>query len=564
MIRLPNPGSDLDQMVKIFKILYSELSDYSSFTLDNMAQVMTAKNVASSNGFIGKEALNRSYATKDKSRNGIFNQAKMYAEVFRLFGWIASVEESALVYNFTYFGVHVVKAKNYKPIIEESLINMHFPNNLVNVKFDNKSSIFKTILLFIEKLENYICRDEIILGPMNIKDDRSNELQESVKYINSLRKIGSKEILSKALVDMREKNNISESTASNYTRIIVAALKYTGWTKEVRKKIYGRSQIFLELTEYGHKILNYLKNSQLIISRDLLDLSENDIEILSKIGILELLKRCSFDTSEDLCKLENEKKQIEKKFKKNVIFNPFQSLKPNEVVKYIPESEIENSDCKTKNFSIENSLIKEKDELREISSEFSNNYFKENNAFVEIYGLINQGLSYSEILEELYKKAGEMKQKQFYPLVADLFNIIFNLKSWAPQSGVNYERHDVIIQDEKYSIPVEVKSPKEEIMLSVKAIRQAVENKIIMLSRNNERYNTQFETASFAVGFNIPNKRSDVYFLIDDIKTVYNINIAIIDIKTLYKAAIYCILNNKHYKIEDFNNYNGVVQFEGL
>lgn len=99
-------------------------------------------------------------------------------------------------------------------------------------------------------------------------------------------------------------------------------------------------------------------------------------------------------------------------------------------------------------------------------------------------------------------------------------------------------------------------------MLSVKAIRQAVENKIILLSR--KYYNTELQTASFAVGYNIPNKRSDVYFLIDDIRKVFNINIAIIDIKTLYKAAIYCILHRKHYKIEDFNNYYGVVKFENL
>lgn len=561
MIRLPNPGSDLNQMVKIFKIIYAELSDYSYFTLDNMAQIMTAENVASSNGFIGEEALNRSYATKDKSRNGIYNQAKSYAEIFRLFGWIASVEDSALKYNFTYFGVHVVNAKEYNKIIEESLISMHFPNNLVHVKFNNKSSLFKSILLFIEGLDYYICRDEIILGPMNIKNDRSDELQNSIKFINDLRQSASKKKLAESLIEMRKRNKVAESTATNYTRIVVAALKYTGWTKEVRKKIYGRSQIFLELTEYGKKVLDNLKNSKLVVSRDLYNLNDNEIEIISKIGLLELLERCSFDTSEELSDLEREREWVKEFFGSPIIFNPFQTLKPNETVKYLPEIAIQNTNIKVKEFSVDSSLNKQvNNNYRKITSKINKNNFKTTKTFIEIQELINQNTSPEEIANMLYEKSGKMKQNEFYPLVADLFNIIFNLEAWAPQAGVNNERHDVIISDENYSIPVEVKSPKEELMLSVKAIRQAIENKIILLSR--KYYKTELQTASFAVGYNIPNKRSDVYFLIDDIRKVFNINIAIIDIKTLYKAAIYCILQRKHYKIEDFNNYYGVVKFE--
>ena len=68
MIRFPNPGSDIDQMIKIFKILYANLSNAKYFTLDNMAQVMTLENVASSSGYIGSQAVLKYYERTDKSR----------------------------------------------------------------------------------------------------------------------------------------------------------------------------------------------------------------------------------------------------------------------------------------------------------------------------------------------------------------------------------------------------------------------------------------------------------------------------------------------------------------
>lgn len=52
-----------------------------------------------------------------------------------------------------------------------------------------------------------------------------------------------------------------------------------------------------------------------------------------------------------------------------------------------------------------------------------------------------------------------------------------------------------MIPDDAYSIPVEVKSPTEEEMLSVKAIRQATENKSIVTAR--KPYKTSYEVSTF-------------------------------------------------------------------
>ena len=155
-----------------------------------------------------------------------------------------------------------------------------------------------------------------------------------------------------------------------------------------------------------------------------------------------------------------------------------------------------------------------------------------------------------------------MKQSDFYPLVADLLGFVFERDAYAPSAGNNNMRYDVIIPDDQYSIPVEVKSPTEEEMLSVKAIRQALENKVILLAR--KPYTTTYDVSSFACGFKVPNKRSDVYKLIMEIYETYKINISILDIETLIKAAFYCAKNDISYELSEFKGHRGVIKFEGV
>jgi len=183
-------------------------------------------------------------------------------------------------------------------------------------------------------------------------------------------------------------------------------------------------------------------------------------------------------------------------------------------------------------------------------------------------------LTIKKILEEYFKNdeaidvsidrflldVAALKQADFYPLVADLLSFIFDSDATTSPAGNNNMRYDVIIKDDKYSIPVEVKSPTEEIMLSVKAIRQALENKILLLSR--KPFPTTFDICSMAIGFNVPNKRSDVYQLIEDIYETYKINIAIADMKDLIIATLYCFENNTSFTISDFANYKGRIEFD--
>lgn len=224
MIRFANPGSDIEHIVEIFKKIYAQLSDFSSFNLDNMADVMTAANMASSKGYVGEEALKRSYAIKDTSRNPLYNQAKMYAEVYRMFGWMNSVD-SALEFKFTLLGAHVaLSGKLTKPMVELSLVGIYFPSEIIAVRFTNKGRPYFSILKYFNELDYVLCRDEIIIGTLNLgNSDDKEEFNSSIEQIKQLRSSrDSKEALQEALKSLSDNLEIGVTTMRNYTRTVIS------------------------------------------------------------------------------------------------------------------------------------------------------------------------------------------------------------------------------------------------------------------------------------------------------------------------------------------------------
>lgn len=121
-------------------------------------------------------------------------------------------------------------------------------------------------------------------------------------------------------------------------------------------------------------------------------------------------------------------------------------------------------------------------------------------------------------------------------------------------------RMDAIIIDDENSIPIEIKSPGESKEINIKSIRQACENKVIILSR--KFYQTTNDTTSLAIAFRYPPERSDVYELIDDIKNAYNFNIGIIDIDDLLSL----VWDIKEYvgelDFDYFNTFSGKFDYE--
>ena len=562
MIRFRNPISDMSILIENYKKMYINFSNMDYFDLDNIAEFFAREQLASSSGYIGDEALKRSYLIKDDSRKSMKMQAKSYAELFRFLGWITSGDK-ALNFNFTYLGVHVaVSGVGSKSLFEQCLLGVEYPNHVLNVKFKDVNKPFVNMLIFADSLDGKICRDEILLGPMNLKDGYSDvEIDSKIIFIQKLRETKKISALNEAIKELADENDMQPNSVRNLTRFVISALEFTGWFEKKNLKVYTRSTPFLVLTDKGKRIVEQIKKS-LIINGSSLKIGDEETKLMSEFALLCMFKRANFDVDNELNQFESMLKDIFKRTgKTDILFSPYQFFSKEEldsvfdisIVKKGTEHRdtVVDTDLNIHSLKAEALIESKKSDLSK-NEQISKMLLKRLNASKDI------NIGVVEFLKDMEK----MKQSDFYPLVADLLGFIFNREAFAPSAGNNNMRYDVMIPDSQYSIPVEVKSPTEEEMLSVKAIRQATENKVLLLAR--KPYKTTYEISSFACGFKLPNDRSDVYKLIDEIYKTYKINIAILDMETLIRAAFYCASTKSYYEVSDFKNKKGVIRFENL
>ena len=186
MIRFRNPSSSLETMLASFGQLYEELKDKEYFDNDDIALVLAKANLMASSGFTGDAALSLG-ANKDRSRDKTYNNAKMFAETFRLLGLISVVNNVSSNYRFTYIGEHMVAPNaDKKAIVEQCILGMNNPNKIMDVSYDESVRFFSCVLLTMDQLDGYICRDEMILGPMCVNDNSPAEFAKMIKYIRGM------------------------------------------------------------------------------------------------------------------------------------------------------------------------------------------------------------------------------------------------------------------------------------------------------------------------------------------------------------------------------------------
>lgn len=156
----------------------------------------------------------------------------------------------------------------------------------------------------------------------------------------------------------------------------------------------------------------------------------------------------------------------------------------------------------------------------------------------------------NDIDEFIAKGMDEFSQYtiEFYEVVGDILEEIGFNKVSITREGDTNNRMDAIIIDDKRSIPIEIKSPKEIEYINVKSIRQALENKIVLLSR--KFYSTENEVTSLAIGYEYPNERSGVYQTIEDIFCTFNLKVGIISFSTLLRLFFEKKINQKEINLE--------------
>lgn len=573
MIRFPNPGSDPYNFIQIFKLTYKHLKDKKYFTLDDMTIALASENYISCRGFGGQRAVLQSN-DKSKSLQPLYNQCKMYSELYRSLGWFKSTRGQALNFSFTYIGEHVATAEDSMSLFKECLLGINYPNDVLN---NNSQPIrpFYCILKCINALDGLLTKIEMIIGPMNIDDTNINDYNNAIDMIKKLRATGDYSNVKKKFSSLANSLGVSTTTLDNYTRFPIAMLTACGWVEKITtKSIYSKSQNFIRITQEGKTILKCMEESIDIrhykptgnAFKNIQSYSDLTIQKdkLIRYAIFKLLEKCQFDITSLPSEIINDFNYIDNHFSnKNIVFNPYQTINSSVVDNALsPYITINSSTSIPKSITacspnITSSSVPVATTSTLLTLKSSTSIITVmNSAQKELEALYKQHQSPKKIIKAFCKNHENDNQDIFYPLIGDLFNLI-GVNCKVSRKGENYQRFDALIIDETHSIPIEIKSPSEETHISTKAIRQALENKIILLSR--KQYTTQFETASLALGFKTPNDRSDVFRLIEDIKTVYNINISMLSLETLVTLAVHSLFRKKIITIEDLANSGGII-----
>jgi len=181
----------------------------------------------------------------------------------------------------------------------------------------------------------------------------------------------------------------------------------------------------------------------------------------------------------------------------------------------------------------------------------------DNNDFIDQY--LQKCKSKTSFVEEVKDYLSDLRI-EFYDYVGLIFSHIGFPNPHVTREGDVNCRFDATLIDGKFTIPIEIKSPREDREINIKSIRQAFENKIVLLSR--KFYPTQQDTTSLALAFEYPPSRSDIYELIDNIKDAFGYNIGIINIDDLLNLVYDIQVNHRVFNFKYFYTLKGQFEYE--
>lgn len=559
MLRIANPGSDIDQFIRIFRDLYLALKDRADFDLDDMTFAMVERGNVAALGAFGEEALRRS-TRKDRSRDPLYNQSKMYAELYRALGWLQSTT-GALRFAFSWIGAHAAETPDPKPLVIECLLGMAYPNDVLGAQSGHALRVYPVILATAKALGGGITRDEMIVGPLSLSDDRNPDaVKAMLDMLQACRK--RKYGIVDAIADVQARRGISPVTMGNYTRFPIAAIQWAGWAVK-------SSRSMLTLTPAGEALIDRLATLKDVRLTDYQSLPKIAKEPFLRLTAHLMLERAGFDLTPARAAMNADRAML---FAQGVTtdpdpwFSPFQQITRAETIAAFSHLSSTSTVARTGraiNAQGDHGRTAESARVRFVPTGVPVAVDTETGLVTRelLADLMSSAGSHTRAIEAFVARHARDNQDVFYPLVATLFRLI-GFECRISRRGVNYDRADAMIVDATDSIPIEIKSPGEEMELSVKALRQAVENKVILLSRN--QFPTRRETTTLAVGFNAPNSRSDVRELIGDIHKAYGFNVGVLDLRALAALAITAILNGSKLNLDGFTEMKGVANVEDI
>ena len=568
MIRFRNPGTDYNTQIQVIKEMYKSLGKELFFTLQDMAVVIARGKLMTAYGYSGDSAIELSNTDKESMNSAVMN-AKMYAEVFRMLGWIAPYEDNkSYPVSFTFIGTHVALSNSdNKKIYEQCVLGINNPTDFTGkMSYTENVRFFKTALRTFIDLDGIMYKHELCLGPMSINDTDENEYRNMLIHIKGIR--GDSKRLKSAFKELADSLKMKEAPVDNCTRLPIAFMKSCGWVASVNNSsLYGKSMSCLKITAHGIEVYKKIKDFADIRLSDYKRLSKDKREALIRVGVYSMLSYSEYDLSSVLDVQKKDRALLHNFLgEKEVLFSPCQTINRKEVeqalgieksgankeTSSIPVAFVNKSDERYDDKNIESlllkipkvvdlSTLKNEDDISFLN--LVNNYVKEHRKS-------------SYIVDKLFGHFRSATQTTFYPLISTLFKIIGFNCSYS-RTGDNGSRWDAIIDDPKRSIPIEIKSPTEEEHISIKAIRQALENKIVLLSRKT--FITDKQTVSLVVGYFMPNDRAEVSRLISDFKETYGYKIAVVDFKSLLSVAVSVLVEHKSFDKEKLYDSEGLI-----
>lgn len=570
MIRFRNPGTQYATQLQVIKELYENLREQKSFTLEDMAIVIAKGKLMTAYGYAGDNAIELSVnkSNDSESMNSALMNAKMYAEVFRMLGWVTPLGERSYPLVFTYLGIHMatatdedVKAKLY----EQCVLGINNPTELTaRMTYTEKVRFFKCALRTMIDLDGIMYKHELCIGPMSVNDEDEVAYQNMLSKIRALR--GDYSRLDAAFKDLAKSLGMKTTPVDNCTRLPIAFMKACGWVESVSNKtLYNKSLNCLRITDHGREVYENVKDMIDIRIEVFKDYEEHQRKALIRLGTYAMLLRSGYDLESASDQIKADKETCKDILhEQKILFSPCQTIKRNEVETALginlaqgnerghTFSEIKGDNVESHTYAVRKfSLNKDMEAAYELLKD------PEDEEFLElVLKLKNDGKNSRQIVDYLFDYYKTATQTNFYPLIATLFKIMGYQCSFS-RPGDNGSRWDAIIEDDERSIPIEIKSPTEVAVLSIKAIRQALENKIVLLSR--ETFKTKPEVTSLAVGYGMPGNRTDINDLINYIKETYGYSIGMIDFRTMLSVAISILIDRKGFAKEELYSLEGLM-----
>lgn len=557
IITLRNAASDLNLFRETFCHI-AEAVGTQSFGLEALVDIAVDNGLMASKGRKGEEARIRSY-NRNFSLDSMPMQFKAYAEMYRLLGWLRSdSNDKRTIYRITYLGDLLCQTDNPVPFMEQCFLGISLPNGVVERECLNRSQLLWCYLNALYESTLPLSRDQFLYICHAISNDG-----DRAEFLRRLKIIASPDTtphdIKNHMETLAKNSDIQINTLSNSTRYTIAALKNFGWTYESGHKF--------SITAYGRSLVEKYRRGFTLSYTDVPNIDMTIIRDISIVGLVQMLDRGSFSTVNIKNKLGYEK-AVENLVNSAIIpdahteiyFSPYQVLDPDRLK--IIFAGIENGN-KTEYQSKRNEFFGKESTpiLQSVLAVHPIDMRHSSKGLLAESIFELRGKTPDIIADVLCHKFTNTKQDVFYGLVSEAFRSMgFNCLTG--RQGQNGLRCDAIIEAGDKSIPIEIKSPTEERVISVKAIRQALENRVMLAAR--PPYNTPKGISSLAVGYEYPPGRSEVHELIAAIFRLYGIRIAVLSFRELAKMAAGSLLGGFSPHFDDMIELIGEVKSENL